>query len=161
MGKSKGGGKKGSNRLPIFAAADDDDVDAVREILREHPTARDAKNSDGWVPLMQAAFSGSTDVCKVLIEEYQAPVGAVCKQGDTALHYAVVQGYHDIVEYLASKGAPLELKDKDGETPMDVAGKDKAMKKLLERLIKEREEAGDQEDGKKEEEMDDDEWEEA
>eukprot|EP00798_Chlamydomonas_sp_ICE-L_P001681 gene1681-33077_t len=123
MGKSKGGGGKKSNKLPIFEAADNDDVDAVRDILSEHPTARDAKNN----------------------------------QGDSALHYAVVQGYEDIVEYLASKGAPLELKDKDGETPLDVAGKDKKMKKLLERLIKEREEDGDSNEKK---DMDEDEWEE-
>jgi ankyrin repeat protein len=53
--------------------------------------------------------------------EYNIDINAVCNDGDTALHYASAQGFLDIIKILVMRGANLYIKDKDGETPGDVA----------------------------------------
>jgi ankyrin repeat protein len=42
-------------------------------------------------------------------------------QGDTALHGAAAQGYNQVIQLLADRGALLSLKNKRGQTPLQVA----------------------------------------
>jgi uncharacterized protein len=129
------GKKGGSKKSPIFIAVDNDDAEEVSILLSETPALLTERNNDGWTPLIAAAFSGSTSCIQKLIES-GADVKAVCKDGDSALHYASAQGYGDIISILAKSGASLTLLDNDGESPMDVAANPK-LKKLIEKLIKE------------------------
>eukprot|EP00959_Pyramimonas_sp_CCMP1952_P375850 7872248-Pyramimonas_sp.AAC.1 len=41
---------------PIFAAADQGDLDALVECLKEDPKSLHSKNKDGWQPIHQAAY---------------------------------------------------------------------------------------------------------
>jgi uncharacterized protein len=92
---------------------------------------------DGSTPLMAAAGLGAprggdeevteagdrsdpVDVIKVLIEK-GANVNAVNSAGMTAMHYAVQRGSDRIVEFLASKGARFDLKNKQGRTAAELA----------------------------------------
>lgn len=107
---------------------------------------------DGWTPLIAASYCGELDMVKLMIK-LGADVKASCKvssgwdlgacmhasrpcrgltprmrplpmqDGDTALHYASAQGHMDIIQLLAKSGARLDAKDRDGETPYNVAGK--------------------------------------
>ena len=43
----------------------------------------------------------------------------------TALHDAVDRGHHDITKYLIEAGAKIDVRDKNGETPLSVAWKKK------------------------------------
>ena len=43
------------------------------------------------------------------------------RNGQTALHGAAGQGANSIVQYLVDRGAELDVKDKQGRTPLDVA----------------------------------------
>ena len=46
----------------------------------------------------------------------------MCKDGDTALHYASAQGHAEIIKRLAREPAVnFAATDNDGETPEDVA----------------------------------------
>jgi len=47
-------------------------------------------------------------------------VNAVTDSGETAMHYAA-QASDGIVQYLAEHGARLDVKDKQGRTPVDMA----------------------------------------
>jgi ankyrin repeat protein len=47
-------------------------------------------------------------------------VNAVNDSGQTAMHFAV-RASDDIVRYLAAHGARLDVKDKQGRTPLDAA----------------------------------------
>lgn len=44
-------------------------------------------------------------------------------QGDTALHYAAIQGHRDMVAFLLERGASIEQKDLLGMTPLQVAAR--------------------------------------
>jgi hypothetical protein len=63
------------------------------------------------------------DAVKLLVDELKADVNAVNDRGETPLHGAVCRGADSVVQYLVSKGAKLDVKDKDGQTPLDVASK--------------------------------------
>jgi hypothetical protein len=52
--------------------------------------------------------------------KHGADVNAFNNAGQTALHIAVERS-NRLVEFLAAQGAELDLKDKDGRTPLDVA----------------------------------------
>ena len=41
--------------------------------------------------------------------------------GDTALHIATVDKYPTVVEFLVSKGAKMDVKDRRGLTPLAIA----------------------------------------
>ena len=53
--------------------------------------------------------------------ELGGDVNAANSKGQTALHAAAFMGYSSVIEYLASKGANLNAKDKYGETPLTIA----------------------------------------
>jgi ankyrin repeat protein len=57
---------------------------------------------------------------KVLVDK-GADVNAANDLGMTAAHYAVQRGSESIIEYLASKGARFDVKNKQGRTPADLA----------------------------------------
>jgi ankyrin repeat protein len=93
--------------------------------------------ADGSTPLMAAAGLGAprggdeevteagdrndpVDVMKVLVDK-GADVNAVNDLGMTAAHYAVQRGAEKIVEYLASKGARFDIKNKQGRTAAELA----------------------------------------
>jgi ankyrin repeat protein len=50
-----------------------------------------------------------------------AEVNAANDAGNTAMHYAALTGATRIVEYLAGNGANLDVKNKQGKTPLDLA----------------------------------------
>jgi ankyrin repeat protein len=103
---------------------------------------------DGSTPLMAAAGLGAprggdeevteagdrndpVEVMKLLVEK-GADVNAVNNLGMTPMHYAVQRGVDRIIEYLASKGARFDIKNKQGRTPAELArGRTAALVKQL------------------------------
>lgn len=61
----------------------------------------------------------------------------MCKDKDSALHYASAQGNIDCAQALAAAGCALELRDRDNERPVDVA-QDGKTKKAIELLVAQR-----------------------
>jgi ankyrin repeat protein len=131
---------------PIFAACESGDASALSSLIATDPGSLTKKNSDGWTPLICAAFNGELGCVEMLLAS-GADARAACKDGDTAVHYASAQGHADVIAALARvKGVSLTALDNDGESPADVAQNGK-IKKLLEKLIAERDEADDADDG--------------
>ena len=60
------------------------------------------------------------DAIKLFVES-GADVNDVNDAGNTALHYAAQTGSTRIVEFLASKGARLDVQNYQGKTPLDLA----------------------------------------
>ena len=79
-----------------------------------------AKEEDGWTPLIYAAGEGHKELVELLIAN-GADVDAKDEDGWTPLHWATVNGHEATVELLLANGSDVNAKDNDGETPLDWA----------------------------------------
>ena len=72
---------------------------------------------------VQAAQSNSRELTDVLRRclERGVDVTAFNRNGQTALHLAAAQGLDGVIEFLVDNGAELDLRDKQGATPLDIA----------------------------------------
>ena len=127
-----GDGLLGAGATPVLRAARTGDAAAMR-ILLDHG-ADPALTINHTTALMFAAGSGRNagvfqkDIgterdlfatVKVLVE-HGVDVNLANDNGQTAMHFAA-QTSDDIVGYLAAHGAVLDVKDKQGHTPADLA----------------------------------------
>jgi ankyrin repeat protein len=121
---------------PLYRAVRAVDLASVK-LLVEAGANPSLAIKDGSTPLMAAAGLGAprggdeevteagdrndpVDVMKVLVDK-GANVNAANDAGMTPMHYAVQRGTDRIIEYLASKGARFDTKNKQGRTPADLA----------------------------------------
>ena len=81
----------------------------------------------------KAGRADPLDAVKMFVEA-GANVNAVNDTASTALHYAALTGSTRIVEFLVSKGAALDAKNKLGKTPLDLANTKGPTAALLRRL---------------------------
>jgi ankyrin repeat protein len=121
---------------PLYRAVRAIDLASVR-LLVEAGANPGQPIKDGSTPLMAAAGLGAprggdeevteagdrndpVDVMKILAEK-GADVNAVNDLGMTAAHYAVQRGSERLIEYLASRGARFDIKNKQGRTAAEMA----------------------------------------
>jgi ankyrin repeat protein len=119
---------------PLLRAARAGDAAAIRLLLAHHALPDLGNNSD-VTPLMAAAGVGTTGVdtrgkyktqaeasaaIKLLVQG-GADVNATDVRGLTALHGAALLGFDDVIRTLAAEKARLDVKDKRGITPLDMA----------------------------------------
>ena len=121
---------------PLFRATKSMDLPAIR-LLMEKGANPSIATKDNSTPLMVAAGLGAplaTDEDTIigatkgdpldamrLFLKAGADVNAVNDLGFTALHYAAQGGRNRIVEFLGTNGAKLDVKNKAGKTPLDLA----------------------------------------
>jgi ankyrin repeat protein len=119
---------------PLLRAAKAGDVAAMRLLLEKGADPKLA-TSAGVNPLMIAAGVGTKeedttgrsktepDAIKAisLLLDAGLDINAADNTGRTALHGAALQGSDQVVRFLAARGATLDVKDKRGFTPLDVA----------------------------------------
>jgi ankyrin repeat protein len=119
---------------PFLRAAKAGDVAAMRVLLDKGADAKLATRN-GINPLMAAAGLGTkeedtTGRHKTEAEAIEAidlclkagvDANAADQRGQTALHGAALKGYDQVVQFLADHGAKLDVRDKRGFTPLDVA----------------------------------------
>jgi ankyrin repeat protein len=128
-----GEGTLGDGATPLMRAAKNGDAAAIR-LLLEHAADRTLTQKNGTTALMLAAGLGRglgvfakdyaseaelLEAVKVLVAR-GVDVNAVNDSGQTAMHFAA-QASDGIVKYLAEHGAKLDVKDKQGRTPVDMA----------------------------------------
>jgi len=119
---------------PLLRAAKAGDVPAIR-LLLENGADPTLTNRDGINPLMAAAGLGTAEQDTTgrykteaqAIESIQIlidaglDVNATDRRGRTAAHGAALQGYNDVLRFLARVGARLDVEDQNGHTPLDTA----------------------------------------
>ena len=116
---------------PFWRAAQSDDV-AVMRLLLENKADASIASADHTTPLMMAAgvgwsdgqSHGSTADAPEAIQiclDHGADVNAVNDGGYTALHGASFRGAVNVVELLVAKGARMDIKNKEGRMPINMA----------------------------------------
>jgi uncharacterized protein len=118
-----------TGQTPFLRAALSGDT-AVMRLLLKYGADPNAATPAGTTPLMAAAgvnwvvqqtYTESPqavlDAVKMCIE-LGADVNAANSMGVTAMLGAANRGSNDLIEYLVSKGARLDVKDREGRTPL-------------------------------------------
>ena len=77
-------------------------------------TVSDGSIENIWV----AASDGNIDAVKTLIESGAHVVNEQDNNGYSAIHAAASYGHEELIRYLISIGADVNLKDNDGDTPI-------------------------------------------
>ncbi|KYQ88527.1 ankyrin repeat-containing protein [Tieghemostelium lacteum] len=87
------------------------------------------KDVQGWSPLHFSAFAGNLEICQLLIEQGNAAVMTISKDGTLPLHYLAKHSFQDktnqisnkflqILELLLQKGTPIDAKTIRGESAL-------------------------------------------
>jgi ankyrin repeat protein len=128
-------GMLGGGTTAFLRAAKAGDLPAMELLLEHGADPLLAPTRSGITPLMAAAGLGTSEEDTTGRQKTQAQaieaiqllldrgidINALANDGQTAVHGAALQGYDDVIRFLATKGARLDTPDKDGFTPLDVA----------------------------------------
>jgi ankyrin repeat protein len=135
LGQDRGGDALlTTGTTPLLRAAKAGDVEATK-LLLQYKALPDLQNNLGATPLMAAAGVNwsITDIRGRFRNEQQcietaklliaagANVNAVNERGQSSLHAATQLGWTQFVRFLAANGAKLDIKDRAGVTPLDIA----------------------------------------
>jgi uncharacterized protein len=118
---------------PFYRAARSADLDTMR-LLLAHGADPNRPSDDHTTPLIAAAtgqgarFAGGqerpepefVEAIRLCVEK-GADINAANDRGDTPIHAAAQRGADLIVQFLADHGARLDVKNKSGRTPLDLA----------------------------------------
>ena len=83
----------------------------------------DTRGKNGLTPLMAATFGGHTEVCELLLDKGKANIEETTPDGYTALNLAASNDNASTVALLLSKGARVDIRHKNGFTPLLAAAK--------------------------------------
>ncbi|EDV21929.1 uncharacterized protein TRIADDRAFT_59641 [Trichoplax adhaerens] len=81
----------------------------------------DAVDIRGYTPLMYAATVGHTTICQKLLNDGANLAQRSPVTGRYALHEVAMRGYHNCLQLLLDRGAPLLATSYDNKTPLDIA----------------------------------------
>ena len=118
---------------PFYRAARSADLEVMR-LLVEHGADSNRPSDDHTTPLLAAAtgqgarFAGGqerpepefVEAIRLCLDK-GGDVNAANDRGDTPMHMAAQRGADQIVQFLADHGARLDVKNKSGRTPLDMA----------------------------------------
>uniref|UniRef100_A0A8C2KEX4 Euchromatic histone-lysine N-methyltransferase 1a n=1 Tax=Cyprinus carpio TaxID=7962 RepID=A0A8C2KEX4_CYPCA len=102
---------------PLTWATENKNLEQVKMLISVGADVQ-IRDKEENVCLDWAAFSGCDEITQLLLDK-RSDLHAVNIHGDSPLHIAVRQNQLDCVMLFLSRGADVNLKNKDGETPLD------------------------------------------
>jgi ankyrin repeat protein len=110
----------GDGGTPLYLGAMTDQLALVRHLVEQGADKDKVSRRTGRTPLYVAASGGFLDIVQYLVQQ-GADKEKTASNGNTALHAAANAGRRDVVVCLLSHGAKLDVRNKAGELPIDVA----------------------------------------
>lgn len=102
----------------LLSAAEHGETQQLIESLN-HGAHVDARNVEGWTPLIFAVKAGNLEMTKALLAKGADANGrSSSEQGSTTLAFAVDGGNLQVIKTLLAHGAKVDGKAKDGMTPL-------------------------------------------
>ncbi len=113
-----------AQRDKCASAAKRGDLAGVKQGLRD-PDVRQSLNAGPLTILHHAVLGNQIEVVKYLLSEGAEPDRTYPQAGnETPLHIAASKGYYQIANVLVLRGASIDAKNSEGETPIDIAADD-------------------------------------
>ena len=84
----------------LYSPGDKEKVLSLLPLVSDPAGIRDSTN---WTLLHYAASNGWTDVCRLLVEQYQVDPHCRSSDGETALHCAARRGWTDVCRLLVEQ----------------------------------------------------------
>lgn len=75
----------------------------------------------GHTPFLTAVIQGFINIAKLLHEDEMSDINCKDKEGDTALHWAVLLNNLPMVQFLLTNGADVSAKNKKGNNSVMIA----------------------------------------
>ena len=118
-----------NGRTPLIAASRLGHLALVR-LLIQNGAAMDSQDNKGWTPLQSASCYGHLDIVRELVA-CGADINAQKHDLWNALRLATCAGNSKIVQFLPTHGTAVNVKNKEGETPLDLASGNGKLTELL------------------------------
>ena len=96
---------EGSEQLDIYTAANNGNIERIKELLQKGIDVNGNQNEFNGTPLTCAARNGHADCVNFLVE---AGADVNCRDDASALYYAIIYGLDDCVDILLENGAETE-----------------------------------------------------
>lgn len=108
----------------LHYAVDGGNTEAVQYFLFQEENGGvdiNAKDKNGWSPLLRSASIGGTQQTAEMLVRYKADVNLLDNENKTALMVAIINGNQPFVQVLIEAGANLNVKNEYGRTAYEMA----------------------------------------
>lgn len=114
--------RSATTALALAAGRGYDEIAAIiLEEERKRPSSPMAAVAEKDIPALNAAFEQNDEQTIIsALAAHPDLVNASDPRGRTALHWAAARGWERVMKWLLDRGAPVNGRDKNGETPLDL-----------------------------------------
>jgi len=96
------------------------DINIIKSLLKDNDININIQNQLGITALMNASMIGNTEIVKFLIDS-GADIESTNIYNETPILFPIAYRHTEVVQLLLEAGASLNVKDQNGNTPLNLA----------------------------------------